>query len=69
MRRERGWNFTVHGVRSWPVRTARMAHDDESNTLTVWSPCVEAKYVPSVEKARAIVDLAPLSAQYPDWSP
>ena len=22
MRRERGWNFTVHGVRSWPVRTA-----------------------------------------------
>jgi len=26
--------------------------------LTVWSPCVEAKYSPSAEKASAIVDLA-----------
>ena len=38
-------------------------HVAESNTLTVWSPWVDAKCVPSGEKARAMVDLAPVSSQ------
>ena len=40
------------------VARAGAALADALRALTVWSPCVDAKYSPSAEKARAIVDLA-----------
>ena len=55
-----GWNFTVHGVRGWPTSVDTTSLLSKSTTLTVWSPCVDAKRRWSAEKATLIVDFVDL---------
>ena len=52
-----GWNRTTQGVRLCPASVARHRPVAQSISLTVWSPCVDARVLPSGENAAAMVDL------------
>ena len=51
-----GWNRTTHGVRLCPASVARHLPVAQSMSLTVWSPWVDARVLPSGENAAAMVD-------------